>query len=62
MEFRLFLNDKPLHSPNGEPYIFPVPQNKMSAGVPGFLLSPGSADSPCAKMFIGSIRASAGGL
>lgn len=62
MEFRLFLNDKPLLASNGEPYISPVQRSKLSAGVPGFLLSSGSSDSPCAKMFIGSIRASAGGL
>ncbi len=61
-EFRFFLNDKPLQTSNGEPYLFPVARSKMSAGDPVFLISSGSSDSPCAKMFIGSIRATAGGL
>jgi len=61
-EFRFFLNEKPLNNPTGSQALFPVPRSKMSAGDPVFLIASGSSDSPCATMFIGSIRATAGGL
>lgn len=57
--FRFFLNGKPVLKPGGEPLSLPVDRKKFDEGVLGFLLASGQTDLPCAKVFIGSLRAEA---
>ncbi len=55
VEFRFFLNGKPVLTPAGEPFVLPVAQSKLAEGSLGFVLSSGSPESPCATMFLGGI-------
>ena len=57
--FHFFLNGKPVLKPGGEPFSFPVDRSQFDKGVLGFLLSSGQTELPCAKAFIGSLRAEA---
>lgn len=57
--FRFSLNGKPLLNPGGEPFSTAAERSQFDQGSLGFLISSGQKETPCAKVFIGSISAEA---